>query len=291
MPQTITVAHKRPLPGFISQDTLAARVNALPRLPLSYQVWLQLMSSTAVDGNLDVAIPIIARDPGLTVKLLALANSVEFRAEEPASTLETAVFRLGTLHTLRLVAAIVFRETTHDGLPLYGMTQADFLTHTNCTSHFMASFASKAGIAAAEGQSLGAIRGMGQWLLQQSMQNAAVTIPAFTGHYMEAPAWEHQMFDADHAAFVVGVLRQYHMPDLLTEPVAQYLNPQPGAWYPQAALLQVATCHATAFAFPNRARMDTSRLAALQADLGISDKAVHLMAPTFRSIQQHNAAL
>jgi HD-like signal output (HDOD) protein len=223
------------------------------KAPVAYHIWTQLITSTVRDGDLQAALPILNRDPGLTVKLLAVANSSAFAGMGEVTDLAEALLRLGTMETLRIVAALVFRDVTNEGLPLWSLTQEQFLNLSLVTGGLMARHAAQAGIAPAAAQSLGLLRGLGHWFLQQAFLETGATPPSpYTGPYLESTTWEEENFGVSHTDYAAQVFAQNDLPPVLVEPLKQYLAPQPGPWLKAATLLRLATAHAARRVLPER---------------------------------------
>ncbi len=225
----------------------------LPRVPVAYHIWTQLITSTVREGDVQASIPILGQDPGLVAKLLTYANSSVFAGMGEVSDLHQAVMRLGTMETLRVVAALVFRDVTHDGLPFYGLTQDQFLGLSLATGRIMARYAGQAGLRPPEGQSLGLLRGLGHWFLQQAYRDTrAEAPPPYSGPYLDASVWEEEQFGVNHAEYGAHVLEQNGLPALLVEPLRLYLAPAEGPWFKPAALLRIATARAAREVLPDR---------------------------------------
>ncbi len=236
-----------------SLDKARQVYSTLPRVPVAYHIWTQLMASTVREGDVQAALPILGQDPGLAAKLLTYANSVAFAGLSEVSDLEQAVMRLGTMETLRVVAALVFRDVTQDGLPFYALTQDDFLALSMETGRLMARHAERAGLRPAEGQSLGLLRGLGHWFLQQAFRDTKAEPPApFAGPYLEAARWEEEQFGVNHAEYGAHVLAQNKLPPVLVEPLRLYLAPADGPWLKAATLLRLVTARAARRVIPAR---------------------------------------
>ena len=223
------------------------------KAPVAYHIWTQLITSTVRDGDLQAALPILSRDPGLTVKLLAVANSSAFTGMGEVTDLAEALLRLGTMETLRIVAALVFRDVTNEGLPLWSLNQEQFLNLSLTTGALMARHAPRADLAPATAQSLGLLRGLGHWFLQQAFLETGATPPApYTGPYLESARWEEEHFGVTHAEYAAQVFAQNDLPAALVEPLRQYLAPAPGPWLKAATLLRLATAFAARQVLPHR---------------------------------------
>ena len=223
------------------------------KAPVAYHIWTQLITSTVREGDLQAALPILNRDPGLTVKLLAVANSSAFTGMGEVTDLAEALLRLGTMETLRIVAALVFRDVTNEGLPLWALSQEQFLNLSLVTGTLMARHAECAAVPSAAAQSLGLLRGLGHWFLQQAFLETGATPPApYTGPYLDSAAWEQEQFGVTHAEYAAEVFAQNDLPPVLVEPLKQYLAPPPGPWRKAASLLRLATVHAAHTVIPGR---------------------------------------
>jgi HD-like signal output (HDOD) protein len=223
------------------------------KAPVAYHIWTELITSTVRDGDLQAALPILNRDPGLTVKLLAVANSSAFAGMGEVTDLTEALLRLGTMETLRIVAALVFRDVTNEGLPLWSLNQEQFLNLSLATGSLMARHAARADLPPATAQSLGLLRGLGHWFLQQAFLETGATPPApYTGPYLASAPWEQEHFGVTHADYAAQVFAENGLPAALVEPLRQYLAPEPGPWRRAATLLRLATAFAARQVLPHR---------------------------------------
>lgn len=172
---------------------------------------------------------IVERDPGLVIKLLAVANSAYFgqSTDEGIGSLDEALMRLGSNEIIRLVGMLAFQDTTAEGLPLYGMGQKELTQLSVYTAMLMAHFATNENCRLTPGEcyTLGLIRSLGHWFIQRALREQNISVRPYLGSLMEAHLWEEDLLRINHAEFAVNTLRQYRMPGKLLDPLAHYLRP------------------------------------------------------------------
>lgn len=94
-------------------------------LPAAPRVFAQV-SKLLLNANSDSAevIRLLRLDTALTAHLIKISNSVVYQPEQPTSTVEEAVLRIGYKEIYRVTGLAAAAELTSQNLPTYGITGA-----------------------------------------------------------------------------------------------------------------------------------------------------------------------
>ena len=166
---------------------------------------------------------------------------------------------LGSTEIVRLAGMLAFRDTTDEGLPLYGMSQRDFSRHSIYTAVLMGGMAAKGGLSPSMAYTLGLIRGLGHWFIQEALRSHNMGVRPYTGPLGEANLWEEDKLQINHAEFAANTLRQFRLSGDLLNTLAYYLRPHAAGNMAGATLLLHCTEQAVRDILPSR-QMDPSIL-------------------------------
>jgi len=99
-------------------DSILLKSYQAPRVPVSYQIWLQLVTKLEKDAGMDEIAELVNQDPGLVIKVLSVANSAFIGAGSgnEVSSVESALMRLGSNEIVRIVGMLAFSRYHHRGL-------------------------------------------------------------------------------------------------------------------------------------------------------------------------------
>lgn len=96
----------------LSGKDIIDRIKAGYALPALSSVAMKLVETASNESSsLSQMADLIEMDPGLTVRLLRIANSVFFRPVEPVSTVEQAIMRIGVTHLRVMALSLSLRDT------------------------------------------------------------------------------------------------------------------------------------------------------------------------------------
>ena len=198
-----------------------------PRVPVSYQIWLQLVSKLEEDAAMGEIAELVNRDAGLVIKMLSVANSAFIGAGSgnEVSTVDSALMRLGSNEIVRIVGMLAFQDTTTEGLPLYCLSQTEHIRHSVATAMLMAHFYKHTDLSESEAYTLGMICGMGRWLLQQSVRSQNIPLRPYSGPLLESHCWEEDILSINHAEFASNAMRAFKLPRTLLDPLTHYVRP------------------------------------------------------------------
>ena len=228
----ITLARVAALPGWLADDPLQQLISQIETLPSWPAHYAELIGELAAPvPSLRVISDIVARDMGLAVKVLQLAQSVVF-GSRPISSLAEAVACLG-LDTFQTLAASGRVFARFDPAQLERLSLAPLWAH----SVLVGRLAQR--IAAAEGADrptldyaaiAGLLHDVGALVLAAQLPEqyaAALARAASAG--VSSPEAERQIFNATHAEAGAYLLSLWGLPDPIVAAVAFHHGPPAGA--------------------------------------------------------------
>jgi HD-like signal output (HDOD) protein len=198
-----------------------------PRVPVSFQIWLQLFGKLESDAGMDEIAELVHQDAGLVIKMLSVANSAFIGAGSgnEVSSVDSALMRLGSNEIVRIIGMLAFQDTTTEGLPLYCLTQAEHIRHSVATALLMAHFSSHTALTEGEAYTLGMVCGMGRWFLQQTIRSQNIPLRPYSGPLLESFSWEEDLLHINHAEFASNAMRAFKLPRTLLDPLTYYVRP------------------------------------------------------------------
>ncbi len=113
----------QPLYEPIDLDDLIEQANSLEPLPASATRLAEILSEP--DWELEDVVDVVGFDPGLTGKLLGLANGVTKAAQDRVSNLDQAVLRLGAGSVLAVAISSGVKPHLDVALPQYGLSEGE----------------------------------------------------------------------------------------------------------------------------------------------------------------------
>ncbi len=192
----------------------------------------------------------LSSDPGLTGRILRLANSAKSTGEEPARTVEQATMRLG-VRVVRNVALGFNLVSSNRAGPCQGFDYDAYWSHSlACAVSAQALAPSFPGIDPAEAFTCALLAGVGRLAL------ASIHPEAFTEILEKAEgktredlmALEQQAFELDHCELSVAMLRDWMMPEEVCAAVGEVEIYQPGTIQRHGAtgpLVELLWCSST----------------------------------------------
>jgi HD-like signal output (HDOD) protein len=236
-------------------NTILLKSYQAPRVPVSYQIWLQLVSKLEKDAGMEEIAELVNQDSGLVIKMLSVANSAFIGAgsgNEVTST-DAALMRLGSNEIVRIVGMLAFQDTTTEGLPLYCLNQAEHIRHSVATAMLMAHFSAHTNLTEGEAYTLGMVCGMGRWFLQQTIRSQNIPLRPYTGPLIDSYGWEEDVLHINHAEFASNTMRAFKLPTTLLNPLTHYVRPMNSPNPTSSWMLLNCTEQATREQIPSRA--------------------------------------
>lgn len=206
--------------------SLVTRLDTVPSLPALYTELVGELDSP--EPSLDNVAAIVARDPGMSAKILHLANSSFFGVRREATVPKQAVALLGleTMRMLVLACSVFsrFKTTARTSLPIDALW-----AHSRATGALAAAIAKAEG-ADARAADLAAVAGLlhdiGKLILLNTLADDYQTV--LDGpRTPERPFWEVERaaFGASHAEVGACLLGLWGVPAAIVEAVAWHHRP------------------------------------------------------------------
>jgi len=187
---------------------------------------------------------LISQDPGLTVRLLKVANSPLYGSSRQIETVARAVTLLGTAQIRDLVLATstsqMFAKVTNDVIFI-----DDFWQHSIFCGLAAKSLANASGKVTSDFAFVaGLLHDVGQLVLfheQPGQMRVALDMVADPRNEMEMCQAEQAVFGFDHMQLGGALLRAWHLPERLQECVEFHHTPGAAKKYPvEVALVHIA---------------------------------------------------
>lgn len=224
-------------------EDLIARTGNLRAPSPTVSRLLHLLSDSEADYTEVIAT--IGRDMVLTGKLLALCNSAAYGLARPVASLKEGVHYLGFVEIHRNVMRLGFGETIGVELPGYDMGAGELWEHSLAAAKFAPlvtrlSRTQKTDTAVAF--TAGLMHDIGKVVIGQTLdcetrKSIRALVDQESASALDA---ERAVLGCDHAEIGACLLRQWRIPEVLVEAVANHHQPgrNPGA--PLAAIVHAA---------------------------------------------------
>jgi HD-like signal output (HDOD) protein len=222
-------------------------LNSLPTVPALYRELVQLLQSS--DATTDAVAKIIAKDIGMTTRILQLANSAFFGLPRAVSTVDRAVAYLG----LDTVGSLVL---AHGVFGSYKNTERDGFDVEKSILHGMQTAAVAKAIAKGEGRDkqtvehvflAGMLHDVGSLVLATELPGKYAELTARIALAGTDPkAAEREIFGVSHAFVGAYLLGLWALPNPIVEAVAYHEEPgacAAGDWG-VFGIVHVASCMA-----------------------------------------------
>jgi len=210
-------------------EALIAKVSNLPAPSFSVTRLLQLFARPDADN--DDVICIVKQDAVLSAKLLALCNSAMFGLATPAGSIEQAVFYLGHGQIHRLIMAISFGASLNPTMPGYSIEDGGLWRHSLVTAYAtdkVLKAVSSVNLDPSIAYTAGLVHDIGKVVISHTLNaESQATLRQIIDHgehtVLEA---EREILGVDHAEIGACLLRQWRLPDVIVEAVANHHAPQ-----------------------------------------------------------------
>ncbi|MCE9610474.1 MAG: HDOD domain-containing protein [Chthoniobacter sp.] len=197
------------------------------------------------DADYDEIVATIGRDLVLTTKLLALCNSAGFALAKPVASLKQAVNYLGYCETLRLVMALNFGAQVEVEIPGYAMEGGALWHHSLVTALLSSQVIGLSRRIALDGSiayTAGLVHDIGKIVighfLDAEMRARVQSLIETSG--VSLVAAEKEVIGCDHAEVGACLLRQWRIPEVIAEAVADHHHPPLGKGPRLSAAVHIA---------------------------------------------------
>jgi putative nucleotidyltransferase with HDIG domain len=205
---------------------LTARIDSLPSLPALYAELVEALASE--ESSVQQVGAIIAKDPGLTAKILKVVNSSFFGLPQKVSTPDKAVGLLG----LDLVQTIVLASGTFDKFEkvrLRGFSIEQMWDHAMATALMAKIIAREARLDPTEVDTAfmaGLLHDIGKLIVAANMPDDYHAVVAYmVANDCGMASAEHRIIGTTHAAIGAYLLGLWGLPDPIIQAVARHHTP------------------------------------------------------------------
>lgn len=174
---------------------------------------------------------IVSKDPVLASRLLGLANSAYFASMQDISTVQEAIVRMGTGAVRNLVVTVCFYSRMQDR-KVYGERGKPLLEHGIGTAYMARLLSDPADLDGDESFMYGLLHDIGKMVIlkvaHDSYRQSGLVV---------APDALEQVITELHPTVGARVLRRWHLPAMLDEPIVYHHNWQGATIAPKKAAL------------------------------------------------------
>lgn len=207
---------------FPTDDQIATAVDSLPVAPRILAELAPRLRQT--DIQLDDVADVLRRDPGLTARLIAAANSVAYAGTEPSRSLEDAVARIGYGETYRIVGAVASAKLVDEPLSLYAMPLQRLRENALFAALVMEELAPAANLEPRTAYTIGLLRSLGKLVLNRLASLQPDLVPYAPSAELLGD-WETARFGYANPQIGASVLEKWHFPPEIAAAVREHYHP------------------------------------------------------------------
>ncbi|MCI0538872.1 MAG: response regulator [Verrucomicrobiales bacterium] len=253
---------------------LVSQIQALPSLPV---LWMELIQELQKrEPSIARIASIIARDLGLSTKLLQLVNSPFFALARPVIDLEEAVMHLG-IETVKTLVLSLQTFSAFERLDTDSRAVKVLWSHSWSVGQLAQRIAQYEGLdhnAISRGFTAGLLHDVGKLVLQTGAPKQLAAVTALHRE-REIPLWraEQEMFGCTHAEVGAYLLGLWGLPSPVVETVAMHHRPPRSSSRRMSAVLAVHVADYLthkASTHPDASPIELDE--ALLAELNLSDR-------------------
>jgi putative nucleotidyltransferase with HDIG domain len=211
------------------RDRLAECDAAIPMLPDFAHKVIALVSDP--DVSIAHLSDIVSKDQVLASRLLGMANSAYFASMQEISTVQEAIMRMGTGAVRNLVVTVCFYSRMHDR-NVYGDQGRPLLEHGIGTAYMARVIAEQIGDDEDEAFMYGLLHDIGKLVILKVAHDARRQ-----SGLMVAPEDLESVMAEMHPVVGARVLRRWHLPTMLDDPIVYHHEWQKATVAPRKAAL------------------------------------------------------
>jgi HD-like signal output (HDOD) protein len=222
-----TIERTCSLRDLVGSESVAAALGGVDRLPTVPALYAELLECLRSDASTNAIAAVIAKDPGMTARVLQLANSAFFGPASPIASIEGAVKYLG----LETLGGVVLAHGLFAQYEQHGVVGLDAAA---IRDHGVAAGAIARAIAKAEGSSneaadqaliAGILHDVGKLVLASAFRREFARCSARGGPASEILALELELFGVSHPSAGAYLLGLWGLPMPVVEAVAFHEMP------------------------------------------------------------------
>lgn len=205
----------------LTDAALQALIESLPASPRLLAELGQKLQQ--VEVPLSEITQLLRRDPALTARLIAMANSTAYARAEPATSLEEAVACVGYREVHRLVGAIAAQQMADEPLLFYGIESRRFRENALFVALVLEELAPTAQEEPRVAYTVGLLRSIGKVALERHARKAEKVKPLGDGE--EIVVWEQATWGCSNAEVAAKILQAWRFPDETVAAVRDQYSP------------------------------------------------------------------
>jgi HD-like signal output (HDOD) protein/ActR/RegA family two-component response regulator len=217
----------RTLLGNESLKALVAQMDSLPSLPALFQEIVHKLQDPHV--SLAEIGRIVAKDIGMSAKILKLVNSAYFGLAQPITSVERAVTHLG-LETITSLALSVKVFSQYDGADVPAFSAESLWDHSMRTAAFARTVAQTESLdkkAADDAFTAGMLHDAGKLVLAANVpQRYGAILERVARERISLSAAERDELGATHAEVGAYLIGLWGLPDTVVEAIAYHARPR-----------------------------------------------------------------
>lgn len=232
----------QPLHDPIDLDDLIEQANSLDPLPASATRLAEILSQP--DWELEDVVDVVGFDPGLTGKLLGLANGVNKAAQDRVATLDQAVLRLGAGSVLAVAISAGVKPHLDVALPEYGLAEGELWARSVAAATVAEQLAAYCNRRLPmELATAALLHDIGKLILGRNLDEALLHYldTARENHGLSEERAEVEVIGVDHAELGGLVAQHWNLPQVIVDGVSYHHAPQDYAPIDEDTLIAHAT--------------------------------------------------
>jgi HD-like signal output (HDOD) protein len=225
-----------------SIDEIIEQVDDIVSLPgvfIRINEMIEAQESTASEIG-----SVLSQDPGLTARLLRIANSPFYGLSKEVDSVSRAITIIGTQRLRDLVLATCAVDA-FDGIPNELITMDDFWSHSLYCGLISKQLAELAGMRESDSLFIaGLLHDIGQLILFRHLPAESLEVllrDLDQAGESDIAATEREIIGFDHAHLGGAIVAHWHLPLILVEPISLHHEPEQATAFPKhTAIVHIA---------------------------------------------------
>ncbi len=176
------------------------------------------------DAQVEDVAAVLRRDPGLTGRLIAAANSAAYAAAEPSQSLEEALARIGFRETFRIIGAVAAQHLADEPLRSYGVGPQRVRENALFAALVMEELAPEAQLEPRAAYTMGLLRSVGKIVLDRLAARRGGIEP-FAPELGDLAEWEKAGVGRVNTEMAATVLQRWGFPEPTSDAVRDHYAP------------------------------------------------------------------
>jgi HD-like signal output (HDOD) protein len=225
-----------------SIDEIIGKVDDLVSLPgvfVRINEMIESQESTAAE-----IATVLSQDPGLTARLLRIANSPFYGLSKEVDSVSRAITIIGTQRLRDLVLATCAVEA-FEGIPNELVTMDDFWAHSLYCALISKQLAEQAGMQESDSLFIaGLLHDIGQLIMFRELPSESLQVLLRELDQVSQPdqaTSEQEILGFDHARLGGAVIAHWQLPPVFVEPISLHHEPEKATQFPRhTAIVHIA---------------------------------------------------